>query len=122
MHKIFSILFILVIISFGCSQTPQEMYSGNWKLKFSGDLNPEFDFAIKNDLTFSFSKNIIVKGIPRDIFISGEVIEDGTLNGSIFAGGNLVGNISGAIAPETGTGVWEGNGMEGTWTATKKMK
>ena len=66
--------------------------------------------------------NIIVNGIQRDIFISGEVIEDGTLNGSIFAGGNLVGNISGAIAPETGTGVWEGNGMEGTWTATKKMK
>ena len=122
MHKIFPILFVLVIVSFSCSQTPQEMYSGNWNLKFSGDLNPEFDFAIKNDLTFSFSKNIKVNGIPRDIFISGEVIEDGTLNGSIFAGGNLVGNISGIIAPETGTGDWEGNGLKGTWTAVKKMK
>lgn len=122
MRKILSILFVLVIISFGCSQTPQEMYSGYWKLKFSGDLSPEFDFKIKNDLTFSFTKNINVNGAKHDVFISGEVIEDGTLNGSIFAGGNLVGNLSGSIAPEAGTGIWEGNGMQGAWSAAKKMK
>ena len=122
MRKVFSIIFILAIILFGCSQTPQEMYAGNWKLKFSGDLNSEFDFAIKNNLTFSFNKNINVHGSMHDVFISGEVIEDGTLNGSIFAGGSLVGNISGSIAPEAGSGVWEGNGMEGNWTAAKQTK
>lgn len=121
MRKIFSVFFVFVIISFGCSQTPQEMYSGNWNLKFSGDLSPEFDFKIMNDLTFSFSKNINVNGETHDVFISGQIIEDGTLNGSIFAGGNLVGNLSGVIAPETGTGVWEGNGMKGTWTSRKMM-
>ena len=121
MYKIISIFFVLVIFSFGCSQTPQEMYSGDWKLKFNGDLDSEFDFAIKNDLTFSFAKNITVRGIPRDVFISGEVIEDGTLNGSIFANGSLVGNISGSIAPEAGTGNWEGGGLKGTWTAAKNV-
>jgi len=113
-----SLLFIAILI--GCSQTPQERYSGNWELKFSGDLSPEFDFTIRNDLTFSFAKNINVNGESREIFISGEVVEDGTLNGSIFTGGSLVGNISGVIAPEVGTGVWEGNGFEGTWIAQKK--
>lgn len=122
MKRILSAIVLLGIIVIGCSQTPQEMYSGNWKLKFSGDLESEFDFTIKNDLTFSFAKNITVQGLPRDVFISGEVIEDGTLNGSIFANGSLVGNISGSIAPKAGTGVWEGGGLEGTWTAEKKKE
>ena len=122
MIKIFSFLSAILIISFGCSQAPQEMYSGSWNLNFSGDLSPEFIFVVKNDLTFSIAKNINVNGEAQDVFISGEVVEDGTLNGSIYAGGNLVGNISGAIAPETGTGVWEGGGFEGTWTAVKKME
>jgi len=122
MKKIISAIILLSIIAFGCSQTPQEMYSGKWKLKFSGDLESEFDFTIKKDLTFSFAKNMNIQGIPRDVFISGEVIEDGTLNGSIFSNGSLVGNISGSIAPEAGTGVWEGGGLEGTWTAEKKKE
>ncbi|VAX18788.1 hypothetical protein MNBD_IGNAVI01-595 [hydrothermal vent metagenome] len=122
MRKILYATLLSAIVAIGCSQTPQEMYSGNWKLKFNGDLESEFDFTIKNDLTFSFAKNITVQGLPRDVFISGEVIEDGTLNGSIFADGSLVGNISGSIAPETGTGVWEGGGLEGTWTAEKKKE
>ena len=120
MKKYFYTCLIFIVILIGCSQTPQEMYSGNWELKFSGDLSPEFDFTIRNDLTFSFAKNINVNGESREIFISGEVVEDGTLNGSIFSGGSLVGNISGVIAPEAGTGVWEGNGFEGTWIAQKK--
>lgn len=119
MKKYFYTFLFFIVFLIGCSQTPQEMYSGNWELKFSGDLSPKFEFEIRNDLTFSFSKNINVNGESREVFISGEVVEDGTLNSSIFSGGSLVGNISGVIAPETGTGIWEGNGFEGTWIAQK---
>jgi len=124
MKKYFSIylLTILEFIFIGCSQTPQKMYSGNWTLKLSGDVNSDFNFVIKNDLTFSFADNINLNGLNYDVFFSGEVIEDGTLNGSIFAGGKHIGNISGAIAPETGTGVWEGKGLGGTWIAAKQTE
>ncbi|MEN8191699.1 MAG: hypothetical protein ABFS12_02710 [Bacteroidota bacterium] len=122
MREVFSVVLLSIILTFGCSQTPQEMYSGKWHLKFSGDVTSEFDFLIKNDLTFSFAQNINVNGENHEVYFSGEIIEDGTLNGSIFSGGDLVGNISGSIAPEAGSGAWEGSGMEGTWTAAKKTQ
>ena len=118
LRKILLQIFLIVLL-FGCSQTPQEMYSGNWKLEFSGDVSSEFIFIVKQDLTFSFADGVNVNGENYDVFFTGEVIEDGTLNGNIFYEGDNVGNLSGAIEPETGSGVWEGGGMSGTWTAIK---
>lgn len=113
------LFFITLLI--GCGQTPQEMYSGNWKLEFNGDISSEFMFIVKPDLTFSFAEGVNVNGENYDVFFSGEVIEDGTLNGSIFYEGDNVGNLSGAIEPETGSGIWEGGGMSGTWTAVRDV-
>lgn len=119
MIKNILMFFALIALVISCSQTPQEMYGGNWDLKFSGDLSSEFTFIIKDDLSFSFAKGINVNGENYDVFITGEVIEDGTLNASIFYEGSNVGNLSGAIEPEVGSGIWEGQGMSGTWSAVR---
>lgn len=122
-------LLLLVIItttffSTSCSKDDDNPnpYVGNWSGTISGDLDGTWTGKILPNGNFS-GKVITNQSSPdHDFNLSGQVNQNGDLVGTMKnTTFNITIDIIGNFQTSTGSGTWifNGAGMQGTWNATK---
>jgi hypothetical protein len=121
MKKYFIRLLCISVIFFSaCSIFQKDSFEGEWALKLDGAIKVSFDFRIPQTNEFSFSNSVSYGGQNYDITVNGKVEKDGRVTAEITAGGQVLGDISGVMTFENGTGKWHASILSGDWTAVKK--
>ena len=118
--RIIFFFFINLFFLSSCSLFNKDSFEGKWELKLNGDLTEVFEFDISANNDFSFSKDVFFQGNTYGVTIKGNVTKDGKLLADLFALGQKMGIVEGALTYENGTGKWDASYARGNWSAIKK--
>lgn len=115
-----TLLFVPLLFLFSCSIFQKDSFEGEWTLKLDGSIKESFDFKILPGNEFNFSKTVSYGYQDYDVTIQGKIDKDGQLKAAIIAGAEVMGEITGMINFESGSGKWNASVLSGSWTAFKK--
>jgi hypothetical protein len=112
--------FLALLFLSACSIFQKDSFGGEWTLKLNGSIQESFNFTVRPNNEFSFSKSINYSGQDYDVTIKGKIENDGQIKANIITGGQVMGDMQGMMTFENGSGTWGASVLSGDWTAMKK--
>ncbi len=119
MRRMLVVSFTFTVLLLSCALFESNSFQGEWEMVLEGDYSGTTVFNIDDDNNLKGTSVVNVNGYDYDVMYKGKVSEEGDLTGLIEARGQQVGELTGKIDFEKGSGNWSAAGMTGNWKASK---